>query len=813
MEKTISLSKKLSALLCLWLLLVACLSSIAESAPFLALNEMSIILVKGKTAKLTPSVSNVENAKKLKYSWESSNVSVATVTNGMVKAVDGGNAVITCSTVLEDGTAVKAVVDIKVTVPVTSLKLKQPVESNKLGRNNVLLLLGASDLAAQGKLIVTVEPENATVKECSYSSDNEAVVTVDKEGNLHAVGPGNAKITITSLEEGSKVKTFCNITVGQAVSSISIPSSQTLNKKQTFQIKAKVLPENSVQKKLEYSSSDPSVATVSANGAVTAIECGSAIITARAIDGSEISAECKIKVIQMVKSIRLDKTNVTMAYNTTYDLKPTVLPEDATKPDLIWSSSDRSIVTVDRGKLKAVGAGNATITCSTTDGSKVKKTVKVRVTYKTKSNNRLSDGYPIGGPYELRYSVENEMKSGKVEVHYLTVQKLNNDYLRFTFSYNAPAGYGISAFSPPNGQFFMVLPKGSTSSGEDIIQFEIHEDDLNASNYLTIKFYGRRDQSWVFPIIDSKLRGYLMNPSSIPLSNSIQKSTQIMSSLSSSGSSILENNEVKRLISACPSIGKSTKSTKDFYDSASQYNRDFPSGQHSWRISIQNGVTYFADENKMTVLTYKPKGSASEIASVLEWWIEVIDALPSIQTYTQKNGINLVAEKRGGEDYAAYADENGVVDLTNKSKRENVLDKMHENKGLMDLMNAFSQLGDLDTDGNGNIDTYEIFDYSDERDWYTSDDGKFAIRPSNLRKDGGRYLFTLQIRDELTKESTKKFDMELSASEDGITLKKENAIQNFIYEGNGKYSFKIACNCRVGVVDLTVTQGYTLKIK
>ena len=151
MEKTISLSKKLSALLCLWLLLVACLSSIAESAPFLALNEMSIILVKGKTAKLTPSVSNVENAKKLKYSWESSNVSVATVTNGMVKAVDGGNAVITCSTVLEDGTAVKAVVDIKVTVPVTSLKLKQPVESNQLGRNNVLLLLKILSLVEESE--------------------------------------------------------------------------------------------------------------------------------------------------------------------------------------------------------------------------------------------------------------------------------------------------------------------------------------------------------------------------------------------------------------------------------------------------------------------------------------------------------------------------------------------------------------------------------------------------------------------------------------------------------------------------------------
>ena len=526
MEKALSLPKKMTALLCLLLLLVVCVSSVAESAPVLALNETSITLVKGKTAKLISSVSNVENAKKLRYTWESSNASVATVANGTVKAVDGGNAVITCSTVLEDGTVVKAAVEIKVTVPVTSLKLKPSAKSNKPGTNNVLLVLGASDLAAQEKLIVTVEPENATVKECAYASDNEAVVTVDKEGNLYAVGPGNAKITIASLEEGSKVKAFCNVTVGQAVSSISIPSWYTLNKKQTFQIKAKVLPENSAQKKLEYTSSDPSVATVSANGAVTAVVCGSAIITARATDGSEVYAECNLKVIQMVKNIKLDKTNVTMAYNTTYDLKPTVLPEDATKPDLRWISSNHSVVTVNQGKLKAVGPGNATVTCSATDGGSAKKTVKVRVTYKTKSSKKLSDGYPIGGPYEMHYTVRNEMKSGKVEVHNLTMQKLNNGYLRFTFSYNAPAGYGISAFSPPNGQFFMVLPKRPTSSGEDTIQFEVHEDDLLASDYLTIKFYKRRDQSWVFPDIDTKLKKYLEDPSSIPLSDSAPISTQ-----------------------------------------------------------------------------------------------------------------------------------------------------------------------------------------------------------------------------------------------------------------------------------------------
>lgn len=235
MSKTRKESKKWVVLLCALLLATFCVSALAETAPALSLNETEITLAKGRTVKLIPSVSNVENAGKLKFNWESSNTSAAAVTNGTVKAVDGGDAVITCSTVLEDGTVLEATAVVKVTVPVTSLKLQQPEKPSRQGSSDVLLLLGASDSAAQEKLAVIVEPENATVKECAYSSDNEAAVTVDREGNLRAVGPGSAKITITSLEEGSKVKAICRVTVGQSVSSISLPKSQTLDKKQTFQ--------------------------------------------------------------------------------------------------------------------------------------------------------------------------------------------------------------------------------------------------------------------------------------------------------------------------------------------------------------------------------------------------------------------------------------------------------------------------------------------------------------------------------------------------------------------------------------------------
>ena len=515
-----------SALTAIFILSVSVSSAEADSVLKITTEELSVNV--GKQIRLAAEITGQteEAQENTVLEWSSEDESIATVSrNGDVKGINPGTVQITCR--LKDNSEIGASAEITV---------RQPVKTIRPASNNISLLLGASDSAAQGKLAVTVEPENATVKECAFSSSDEAVVTVDEEGSLQAVGPGKARITITSREEGSKVKAVCSITVGQAVSTISIPASQTLDKKQRFQIKAKILPENAIQKKLEYTSSDLSVATVTANGTVTAVGCGSAVITARATDGSDVSAECKITVVQTVKSIRLGKTSLTMPYGTTYELKPTVLPEDATNRDLRWHSSDQSVVRVVKGRLEALGPGNATVTCTAADGSNAKAAVKVRVTYSTKSGNTLSDGYPIGGPYEMRYSVENEMISGKVTVHKLTVQKLNNDYLRFTFSYNAPAGYGVSAFSPPNGEFFMVLPKRSTSSGEDTIRFEVHEDDFLASDFITIKFYGSRDQFWVFPSIDAKLKQYLKDPSSIPIPTATPKPVQKPSASGSSGS-------------------------------------------------------------------------------------------------------------------------------------------------------------------------------------------------------------------------------------------------------------------------------------
>lgn len=432
--------------------------------------------------------------------WSTRNEELVKISpKGVVTGIAPGEAIIQCQ--LADNPDIKEL---------ASIHVVQPVKSIKAENRQITLLYGASQKAAQGTIEVVISPENATNQNCLYSSSDESVVTVDDQGHLQAVSPGKASITVLPADGSKGVRAVCYVTVGQAVSSISIPVSQkTMDKKTTFRLEPKILPENASVKKLEYSSSDPEVARVSSNGTITAVQCGKATITARAADGTGVSAQCSITVVQKVKSVQLDKRNITLEYEKTGTLKATVLPEDATNQKLMWSSSDWDIVRVDRdGTIRGIKPGTATVTCQAKDGSGVKATATVKVTYKAKTKNgAVSNGVPIGNPSELEFETESRMRSGTISIRSVTVQKLNNDFFRFTMKYKSPAGYSIHVFSPPNGEYFDFDIKNRTSSGAETVQFEIHKKDLIASEFVTIQFYrhdGSGNTFYVFPEIDTR---------------------------------------------------------------------------------------------------------------------------------------------------------------------------------------------------------------------------------------------------------------------------------------------------------------------
>ena len=247
-----------------------------------------------------------------------------------------------------------------------------------LDKTEIVLVEGSSE-----KLTATVEPANATNKNVTWSSDHEAIATVDQNGAVTARRGGQATITVTTAD-GSKTATCTvrvRIQIGEPVQSVGLNKTElALEVGKTGTLEAKVEPSDATNKNVTWSSSNPEVATVD-NGVVTAVSAGEAIITVTTEDGAK-TATCKVTVnapqTVPVTGVTLDKAELTLEEGSTGTLKATVAPQNATNNTVTWSSSNPEVATVDNGVVTAVSAGEAIITVTTEDGAKT-ATCKVTV--------------------------------------------------------------------------------------------------------------------------------------------------------------------------------------------------------------------------------------------------------------------------------------------------------------------------------------------------------------------------------------------------------------------------------------------------
>ena len=213
-------------------------------------------------------------------------------------------------------------------------------------------------------------------------SSNTAVATVDETGKITAVAPGTATIKI--IVGGASAS--CKVTVTQAVTKITLNKTKlSLDVPQTYQLTATITPSDASNKTLNWTSSNPAAATVDANGLVTAVGNGTAVIKAESTDGTGISASCTVTVVDPskipVSGIALDKTSLSLEATEDYQLTATISPANAANKGLIWSSSNEAVATVDsNGKVTAIAKGAATITAAAADGYGASASCTVTVT-------------------------------------------------------------------------------------------------------------------------------------------------------------------------------------------------------------------------------------------------------------------------------------------------------------------------------------------------------------------------------------------------------------------------------------------------
>lgn len=353
-------------------LTASCLATVNVPITGISLDKTSINLVNGtnnsETIKATISPDDYYPKDNDTITWKSSNEKVATVNDGVVTLVGSGDATITA---IVDGKSAEAKVNVN--VPIKSLTIDKSEQNISIIPNQEVTL---------HPTINPTSPVPTAGTTITWTSSDNSVATVEN-GVVKGVNAGNAVIT-GSL--GGKSFTS-NVKVLKAIDGLAISEQDTLEITKGENKQLKVTASNSDAEEalsVKWSSSNEKVATVDQKGNVKAVAAGDATITASLTRNANIKAERKIKVVIPIKGVNIDNVNnnqIDVEINKTFTPDITLDPKDTTDKDVTWSSSDESVVNVNKttGVVTALKNGKATITGTYARGVTVSYTVNVIV--------------------------------------------------------------------------------------------------------------------------------------------------------------------------------------------------------------------------------------------------------------------------------------------------------------------------------------------------------------------------------------------------------------------------------------------------
>ncbi len=238
---------------------------------------------------------------------------------------------------------------------------KIAVSSVSLDRAEIYLEINRSK-----KLNVTVFPADATHKDVIWTSDDTGVVTVSN-GVIFGVAVGSANVTVTS-KDGCETAT-CTVNVrepGIYVQEIILNKRIIqMDVKDTAILTATVIPADATNKTVVWESADSTVATV-VDGVVTAVSGGTVAIMAKSEYGDIISY-CYVAVAMDIPVIKVSQIQAEIRKGDTVSIYAELFYRgEKVQPEyMTWTSDNIGLVTVENGRLTAVGY----------DGSKAKVTV------------------------------------------------------------------------------------------------------------------------------------------------------------------------------------------------------------------------------------------------------------------------------------------------------------------------------------------------------------------------------------------------------------------------------------------------------
>ena len=323
-----------------------------------------IVVPAGKSVELKSTVTP-SDANSRKVSYTSSDEGILKIGNGSARGMQAGECDLTVASV--QNPEIRQIFHVLVTQPVTKMSITAP-EGRTVNAGESMQLYAA------------LEPASASIRAVTWSSRNPSVAVVDENGLVTGLKKGTATIEARAADGSGKTATL-PVTVAQKVTAVTFREDQLLLPAgQMGYLHATVLPNEANEKGLRWSTSDPGVATVSQSGQVTAIRRGECTIYATSKSNPSVSAAAPVRVIQRVTAINF-LGKVSLPINTTAQLSWQVEPSDADVQEVIFTSSNRNVATVDaNGLVYGLSRGSSVITAMATDGSNKRGQIRVTVT-------------------------------------------------------------------------------------------------------------------------------------------------------------------------------------------------------------------------------------------------------------------------------------------------------------------------------------------------------------------------------------------------------------------------------------------------
>ena len=299
-----------------------------------------------------------------------------------------------------------------------------------------------------------------------WNSSDPTVATVDSNGTVTGRGEGQATITAT-LQENKDKSQSVTITVKKAeeVKPVEISLNATslaMVEKEEKTIEATV--SNTDNKDVTWTSTDEGVATVS-GGKVSAVKAGTATITATSKADTTKTATCQVTVTAPKEiKISLDATTVSMKVGEEKTLKESVTGTSDTSVE--WKSSDSAIVSVDKGKVKALKKGEATITVTLKVDTTKTATCKVTVADKDYSNDttKLTDK---SGNQLYKKNSDGSFSEATYADFYGDYKKNGGKFYRKS---SKDTGYTYTGWQTIDGSTYFFDKDGNKVTGEQVIQ-------------------------------------------------------------------------------------------------------------------------------------------------------------------------------------------------------------------------------------------------------------------------------------------------------------------------------------------------------